>query len=85
MITGAESPTVRSFRRARVGETGRLVLSGGVDATVQRLMAMGLRPGVHIKVVRVAPLGDPITLEVGGAQVSLRRREVEGLGFEPDG
>ena len=38
-------------------------------------MAMGLLPGAHVSVVRVAPLGDPITIESGGSQLSLRRHD----------
>jgi ferrous iron transport protein A len=68
-----------------VGDRGRLAVAGlaaGADATVQRLMSMGLIPGAAVEVVRVAPLGDPIMLEVAGYQVSLRRGEAAGLGIE---
>ena len=50
-----------------------------VDSTVQRLMSMGLIPGAFVKVVRVAPLGDPIMLEICGYQVCVRRREAASL------
>jgi ferrous iron transport protein A len=46
---------------------------------MQRLMSMGLVPGVTVKVIRVAPLGDPVMLEVSGYQVCIRRRESEFL------
>ncbi len=81
MATEANPDQVRSFREVRTGDAGRLVLCGAIDATLQRLMAMGLTPGVHVKVLRIAPLGDPIILEVGGVQLSLRRKETEGLGL----
>jgi Fe2+ transport system protein FeoA len=38
-------------------------------------MAMGLVRGVKVKVVKVAPLGDPMELEVLGYHLSLRREE----------
>ncbi|MDP0499428.1 MAG: FeoA family protein [Verrucomicrobiota bacterium JB022] len=44
-----------------------------------RLMEMGLLPGTHIKVIRYAPLGDPMEVEVRGYYLSLRRREASGI------
>jgi len=41
----------------------------------QRLMALGLLPGMEVRVVRVAPLGDPIAIEFQNQCVSLRRAE----------
>ena len=40
-----------------------------------RLMEMGMLPGTAVRVVRVAPLGDPIDVEVRGYHLSLRRRD----------
>lgn len=41
----------------------------------QKLLAMGLTPGVKIQVVRYAPLGDPIQIIVREAALSLRKEE----------
>lgn len=41
----------------------------------QKLLAMGLTPGVEIKVVRFAPLGDPIQILVRECALSLRKEE----------
>jgi Fe2+ transport system protein FeoA len=41
----------------------------------RRLMEMGLLPGTEVRVVRVAPLGDPIELRVRNYSLSLRRAE----------
>ncbi len=38
-------------------------------------MEMGLLPGTEVRVVRVAPLGDPIELRIRGYALSLRRAE----------
>lgn len=48
----------------------------------QRLMAMGLTPGVEFQVTRVAPLGDPIEIAVRGFAMSLRKDEAELLTLE---
>ena len=42
-----------------------------------RLHAMGVIPGANIKVVRIAPLGDPMQLKVGGALLSMRKIDAQ--------
>ena len=41
----------------------------------QKLLAMGLTPGVSIQVIRFAPLGDPIQILVRDCALSLRKEE----------
>jgi ferrous iron transport protein A len=41
----------------------------------RRLMEMGLLPGTQVFVTRVAPLGDPLVLQVRGSALSIRRAE----------
>ncbi len=47
-----------------------------------RLMEMGLLPGTPIKIVRYAPLGDPIEILMRGYHLSLRRAEALGIMVE---
>jgi len=42
-----------------------------------KLLALGLTRGVQLKIVNVAPLGDPFELAVRGYHLSLRRDEVD--------
>ena len=59
-----------------VGEEA--VVSGFVkDAGEYRtkLLAMGLTKGIRLKVTRVAPLGDPLEIEIRASRLSIRRRE----------
>ncbi len=48
----------------------------------RRLLELGLLPGVSVKKRKVAPLGDPIELEVRGARLSIRRAEARGIEVE---
>ena len=41
-----------------------------------KLLALGLTHGVQIKIINVAPLGDPFEIAVRGYHLSLRREEV---------
>lgn len=45
----------------------------------KKLLAMGLTKGVEIEVIRIAPLGDPVEIEVRGFQLSLRKDEAKVL------
>ena len=54
----------------------------GPRAFRRRLLEMGLVPGVRVRVVTVAPLGDPIQIEVRGGQWSIRRREAAQIAVE---
>jgi ferrous iron transport protein A len=48
---------------------------GGDRAFRRRIMEMGLVPGTPVRVVAVAPLGDPLTLELRGSRLSIRKSE----------
>lgn len=48
----------------------------------KRLIAMGLVPGTHFTVARMAPLGDPIEILVRGYCLSLRKYEANILQIE---
>jgi ferrous iron transport protein A len=77
--------TFSTLAQLNPGESGTLV-ELRVDSLAYRhsLYAMGLLPGVLIKVVRLAPLGDPMQIEVYGSQLAIRRRDAEGLIVSPD-
>jgi ferrous iron transport protein A len=40
-----------------------------------RLFALGVIPGAIVEVLRIAPLGDPLQLKVGGSFISIRKSE----------
>ena len=61
------------------GEYGH-VLSLCPDCDVRaHLLELGFTPGTEITVVRVAPLGDPLTVRLRGYLLSLRRREADAI------
>jgi ferrous iron transport protein A len=47
-----------------------------------KLMEMGCIPGEIIRVEKIAPLGDPISISVGGYSLSLRLNEAEQILIE---
>lgn len=48
---------------------------GGARSFRRRLMEMGLVPGTEVTLVNIAPLGDPLEIELRGSRISIRRRE----------
>jgi ferrous iron transport protein A len=57
------------------GQECRIVKVNVGDATGQRLMDMGFVPGTLIRIVRNAPLVDPVDLFIRGYHVSVRHSE----------
>jgi ferrous iron transport protein A len=51
----------------------------------RRLMEMGLLPGTLVRVVRVAPLGDPIELRLRNYSLSVRRAEAAKIAVASEG
>lgn len=49
-----------------------------------RLREMGLLPGTRITLVRVAPMGDPIEIQVRGYRLSLRKSEASQVELSPE-
>ncbi|HXU79778.1 MAG TPA: FeoA domain-containing protein [Polyangia bacterium] len=49
----------------------------------RRIMEMGLVPGTAVRVVAVAPLGDPLTLELRSSKLSIRKREAAQVSVRP--
>ncbi len=60
-----------------VGASAKVARIEGTDELACRLMEMGLTPGVELRVVGTAPLGDPLELEVRGYRLSLRKSEAQ--------
>ncbi len=64
-----------TLAEAPLGRSVKVLAVGGSRAFRRRLLEMGLLPGTDVRVVTIAPLGDPLRLEVRGGQWSLRRVE----------
>jgi DtxR family Mn-dependent transcriptional regulator len=62
-----------------LGEQGVVVRIGGEKSTKRRLLDMGMVPGETVTIKKVAPLGDPLELEVKNYQLSLRKNEASNI------
>jgi ferrous iron transport protein A len=66
---------VKTLATTPLGAAVEVAAVGGPRAFRRRLLEMGLVPGTPVRVVTVAPLGDPLRIEVRGGQWSIRRAE----------
>ncbi|MCI0332567.1 MAG: ferrous iron transport protein A [Planctomycetes bacterium] len=67
----------RSAADLATGESARVVRIVEADEVSRRLLEMGVTPGVEIRRLGAAPLGDPLEFELRGYRLSLRRKEAE--------
>lgn len=69
----------------QVGQTGRVIgYLSGEKIYRHKLLTMGLTPGTQFRVTRIAPLGDPIELDLRDYSLSLRRQEAQCLLVEKE-
>jgi Fe2+ transport system protein FeoA len=73
---------VTRLSELKVGQHGQVAAVTGDDSIGLRLLEMGVTPGVEVAVTGVAPLGDPIELELRGYRLSVRLREAERVRME---
>ena len=68
---------MKTLREVSIGSTVKVVKIHGEGAVRRRIMDMGLTKGVDVTVRKVAPLGDPIQLNVRGYELSIRKADAE--------
>lgn len=62
-----------------IGAHARVIGVNGTGAVARRLMEMGVVPGAQVRVIKAAPLGDPIEVRVRGYHLALRRTEAQTI------
>ena len=73
---------MKTLREVPIGETVKVVKLHGEGAVKRRIMDMGITKGVEIYVRKVAPLGDPIEVNVRGYELSIRKADAEMVEVE---
>ncbi len=64
-----------TLREMKPGQSGKVISIWESGPLKRRIMDMGITPGVEVKVVKMAPLGDPVEIRIRGYELSLRREE----------
>ena len=73
---------MKTLKDAKVGETVRVKKLYGEGPVKRRIMDMGISRGVDLHVRKVAPLGDPMELNVRGYELSVRKADAEMIEVE---
>lgn len=73
---------MKTLRQAKVGDTVRVVKLNGEGAVKRRIMDMGITKGVEVHIRKVAPLGDPVEVNVRGYELSLRKADADMIEVE---
>lgn len=68
---------MKTLKQAKVGDTATVVKLHGEGAVKRRIMDMGITKGVTVYVRKVAPLGDPVEVNVRGYELSIRKADAE--------
>ena len=68
---------MKTLREAKVGSTVQVAKLHGEGAIKRRIMDMGITKGVEIYIRKVAPLGDPMEVNIRGYELSLRKKDCE--------
>ena len=66
-----------TLRDIRIGGSARVLKLTGVGALKRHVMDMGVTKGVTVTVRKVAPLGDPIEIEIRGYNLSIRKDDAK--------
>ena len=68
---------MKTQKDVKLGQNATVVKLHGEGAVKRRIMDMGITRGVEIHVRKVAPLGDPMELNVRGYELSVRKADAE--------
>lgn len=66
-----------------IGKTAVVTSVGGEGALRQHFLDMGLIPGAEVTLVKYAPMGDPMELQIHGYELTLRLADAEKIEIEP--
>ncbi len=73
---------MKTLRDAKIGETVKVVKLHGEGAVKRRIMDMGITKGIEVYIRKVAPLGDPVEVNVRGYELSLRKEDAAMIEVE---
>ena len=73
---------MKTLRDIKIGKSAKIIKVHGEGALRRRIMDMGLTKGTEVYVRKVAPLGDPLELNVRGYELSVRKADAELIEVE---
>ena len=74
-----------TLKELEIGKSAVIRQVGGEGALRQHFLDMGMIPGAEVTVVKLAPMGDPMEVQVHGYELTLRLAEADQIEIEPIG
>ncbi len=74
-----------TFKDMKVGDCAVVKNVAGEGQLRKRMLDLGLTKGCRVKLIRMAPLGDPIEIELRGFRLTIRKNEAEIIELEIGG
>lgn len=72
-----------SLSQLKKGQKAKVILLKTVEKDIRRrLLDMGITEGVLVKVKKIAPLGDPVDIELRGYELCLRKKDLDLIEVE---
>ena len=68
-----------TLKELKIGESAKIDTVGGQGALRQHFLDMGVIPGAKVKLVKLAPMGDPMELRIHGYELTLRLDDAEKI------
>lgn len=72
-----------TLKELEVGKSAVIRTVGGEGALRQHFLDMGVIPGAEVTVVKLAPMGDPMELQIHGYELTLRLADADHIKIEP--
>ncbi len=72
-----------NLKQLKAGESAVITAVGGTGALRQHFLDMGVIPGAEVTMVKLAPMGDPMELQIHGYELTLRLADAEQITIEP--
>ncbi|WHH58718.1 ferrous iron transport protein A [Petroclostridium sp. X23] len=69
----------KTLKELKPGQKGVVLKIKGGGIVKRRLMDMGITQGVEVVVKKVAPLGDPVEVNIRGYELTFRKEEAENI------
>ena len=74
-----------TLKELEVGKSAVIRRVGGEGALRQHFLDMGMIPGAEVTVIKLAPMGDPMDVQVHGYELTLRLAEAQQIDIQPIG
>ncbi len=71
-----------TLKELKIGQSAVITSVGGEGALRQHFLDMGVIPGAEVTVVKYAPMGDPMELQIHGYELTLRLADADQIGVE---